>query len=174
MGIALQRTSSAVPSLERLAIWVLSRLRVTQGLVGSVGCAITHITHIHTPGMTASSSVLDTLQAHKYTCMKTWGGLCACPNRLCCAQAVHDPNARGRFLSQGAGTAKAISRKPVNFYSHFATLHADEEAARKRMLQDTRAKTKQDMGAANQYVAPTTKRRDELRWQTRMKLLNTE
>ena len=85
---------------------------------------------------------------------------------------AHRPSCR--FLSQGAGTSKATSRKPVNYYNHFATLHADEDAARKRMLQDTRAKTKQDMGVGTQYVAPTTKRRDELRWQTRMKLLNTE
>ncbi|EFJ52403.1 hypothetical protein VOLCADRAFT_86809 [Volvox carteri f. nagariensis] len=73
-----------------------------------------------------------------------------------------------RFLKQAGGTSRGTSRKPINFHSHFASLHAAEEAERQRMLRETRARTKKELGAATE--APTANRRDELRWQTRMRL----
>ncbi|KAG2490610.1 hypothetical protein HYH03_011002 [Edaphochlamys debaryana] len=74
---------------------------------------------------------------------------------------------KSRFLKQGAGT-KGTQRKPVNFHSHFASLHATEEAERARLLKETRARTKKELGEATE--APTANRRDELRWQMRMRL----
>ncbi|KAG2447542.1 hypothetical protein HYH02_007466 [Chlamydomonas schloesseri] len=75
-----------------------------------------------------------------------------------------------RFLKQAAGGSKGTTRKPVNFHSHFASLHAAEEAERQRVLKETRAKTKKELGGAQD--APTANRRDELRWQTRQRLMN--
>ncbi|PNH11436.1 hypothetical protein TSOC_001708 [Tetrabaena socialis] len=76
---------------------------------------------------------------------------------------------QSRFLKQAGGQpARGTNRKPVNFHSHFAAMHAAEDAGRQRLLRETRAKTKQDLGAA--VDAPTANRRDELRWQTRMRM----
>ncbi|GLC61720.1 hypothetical protein PLESTB_001795600 [Pleodorina starrii] len=85
-------------------------------------------------------------------------------------QQLQQEWSQNRFLKQASGASRGISRKPVNFHSHFASLHAAEEAERQRMLRDTRAKTKKELGAATE--APTANRRDELRWQTRMRLKN--
>ncbi|PNW73082.1 hypothetical protein CHLRE_14g618250v5 [Chlamydomonas reinhardtii] len=75
-----------------------------------------------------------------------------------------------RFLNKAGGAGKGTSRKPVNFHSHFASLHAAEEAERQRVLKETRAKTKKELGGAQD--APTANRRDELRWQMRQRLMN--
>ncbi|KAG2425813.1 hypothetical protein HXX76_013438 [Chlamydomonas incerta] len=74
------------------------------------------------------------------------------------------------FLNKAGGASKGTSRKPVNFHSHFASLHAAEEAERQRVLKDARAKTKKELGGAQD--APTANRRDELRWQMRQRLMN--
>ncbi|GIL45965.1 hypothetical protein Vafri_3072 [Volvox africanus] len=83
-------------------------------------------------------------------------------------QQLQQEWSQNRFLKQAGGTNRGTSRKPVNFHSHFASLHAAEEAERQRMLRETRARTKKELGAATE--APTSNRRDELRWQTRMRL----
>ncbi|GLI63934.1 hypothetical protein VaNZ11_007075 [Volvox africanus] len=83
-------------------------------------------------------------------------------------QELQQEWSQNRFLKQASGTNRGTSRKPVNFHSHFASLHAAEEAERQRMLRETRARTKKELGAATE--APTSNRRDELRWQTRMRL----
>lgn len=72
------------------------------------------------------------------------------------------------FLAKAGGTSRGTTRKPINFHAHFASLHAAEAAERSRMLKETRAKTKQVLGTA--VDAPTANRRDELRWQMRMRL----
>eukprot|EP00198_Chlamydomonas_reinhardtii_P000954 XP_001690289.1 predicted protein [Chlamydomonas reinhardtii] len=61
-----------------------------------------------------------------------------------------------RFLNKAGGAGKGTSRKPVNFHSHFASLHAAEEAERQRVLKETRAKTKKELGGAQD--APTANR----------------
>lgn len=81
------------------------------------------------------------------------------------------PSLSCRFLAgTGGGSAPTATRKTQNFHSHFAQLHAAEAAARDRAVKEARARTAVGQKAAADYVAPTSKRRDELRWQTRVRL----
>ena len=45
-----------------------------------------------------------------------------------------------------------------------------EAADRDQMLKETRSKTTKDLKPGVEYVAPTSKRRDALRWETRVKM----
>lgn len=62
-----------------------------------------------------------------------------------------------RFLA--GGTRKA----PVNFHAVFAAQHAAAQAERTQSREAARARAGATAAAARAYVAPTDKRRDELR-----------
>ncbi|KXZ51672.1 hypothetical protein GPECTOR_11g124 [Gonium pectorale] len=83
-------------------------------------------------------------------------------------QELQQEWSQNRFLKQAGGATRSTARKPVNFHNYFASLHAAEEVERKRMLRETREKTKKVLATATE--APTANRRDGLRWQTRMRL----
>lgn len=74
---------------------------------------------------------------------------------------------KDRFLKSGAGSQRKASS---NFHTQFAALHAAEERQRQQTLKNSRARTKQQLSGAATFVVPSDKRRDELRWQVRMKM----
>ena len=64
----------------------------------------------------------------------------------------------------------AQARKPANFHTYFAVLHAIEASDRDRMLKETRTKTATVLRPGMEYEAPTSKRRDDLRWEMRQRM----
>ncbi|GAX85616.1 hypothetical protein CEUSTIGMA_g13031.t1 [Chlamydomonas eustigma] len=62
------------------------------------------------------------------------------------------------------------NRKPSNFHTYFAVMHAVEAAEKERMLKQARNKTTSKLQPGLEYVAPTSKRRDALRWETRLRM----
>lgn len=78
------------------------------------------------------------------------------------------------FLATSATGHRGSSRKPINFHAHFKSLHAAEAADSARRTREARAQTKADLAPASTYVAPTSKRRDALRWDVRMRFKDVD
>lgn len=78
--------------------------------------------------------------------------------------------AQGTKAAPAARQAVPNTRKPLNFHTYFSAMHAMEAADRDQMLKQSRSKTKTELTKGMQYQAPTSKRRDDLRWEVRMKM----
>ncbi|KAK9866537.1 hypothetical protein WJX84_001469 [Apatococcus fuscideae] len=98
------------------------------------------------------------------------------------AQPVHrkvDRVARFRELKEGwsqstflrsGGDSIVSRRKSENFAGQFAELHAQEQE-RRRALSEDRVQRQAMLGiTGNPYIIPSSKRRDALRWETRLRM----
>lgn len=79
-----------------------------------------------------------------------------------------------RFLRAGGANTKAANRPPKNFYAHFASLHAAEQQQHSRNLKESRGQTARALAPAFDYLPPTSKRRDGLRWNVRLAMHATQ
>lgn len=97
-------------------------------------------------------------------------------DRVAAYQQMQKTWSGDRFLKHSTGKpanvrqAGAQARKPDNFHAYFSIMHAMEDEAKERSSAKAKERSSASSAAAAGYVAPTSKRRDALRWETRQRL----